>query len=184
MFGKLLFSNRSSRAPSAPMTADPLDGERALFGVHPVVRSPFVSTRPFVVAAWAAVLVSFTWPLLRVLRHSGASGLVKISEHSRDAAVVLSWVCAHAGDAAAVRDAMDDVDERRPMPKTRYVALLKGINVGKAKRLAMADLRDLLDGLGYTDVVTYLQSGNVAFTASGSAAAVGAAVQARSARAS
>jgi uncharacterized protein (DUF1697 family) len=75
--------------------------------------------------------------------------------------------------------AMDDVDERRPMPTTRYVALLKGINVGKAKRLAMADLRDLLGGLGYTDVVTYLQSGNVAFTASESAAAVGAAVHAR-----
>jgi uncharacterized protein (DUF1697 family) len=64
------------------------------------------------------------------------------------------------------------------MAKTRYVALLKGVNVGKAKRLAMADLRDLLDRLGYADVVTYLQSGNVAFTAPGSAAAVTTAVQA------
>ena len=72
---------------------------------------------------------------------------------------------------------LDAADERRPMPKTRYVALLKGINVGKAKRLAMADLRDLLSGLGYTDVVTHLQSGNAAFTASGSAAAVATAVQ-------
>src|SRR6195952_6121633 len=77
------------------------------------------------------------------------------------------------------RAAMNAADERRPMPKTRYVALLKGINVGKAKRLAMADLRDLLGGLGYTDVVTHLQSGNVAFTGSGAAAAGGTAGQGR-----
>lgn len=53
------------------------------------------------------------------------------------------------------------------MVRTRYVALLKGINVGQAKRVSMADLRTLLGGLGYTDVVTHLQSGNAAFTASG-----------------
>jgi uncharacterized protein (DUF1697 family) len=46
----------------------------------------------------------------------------------------------------------------------RYVALFRGINVGKAKRIAMADLRALLDGLGYTDVATLLNSGNVVFT--------------------
>jgi uncharacterized protein (DUF1697 family) len=74
--------------------------------------------------------------------------------------------------------AMDASTNGRPMPKTRYVALLKGINVGKAKRLAMADLRDLLSGLGYTDVVTHLQSGNAAFTGSGTPAAVGTAVRA------
>ena len=34
----------------------------------------------------------------------------------------------------------------------RYVALFRGINVGKAKRIAMADLRVLLGKLGYTDV--------------------------------
>jgi uncharacterized protein (DUF1697 family) len=58
------------------------------------------------------------------------------------------------------------------MENTRYVALLKGINVGKAKQLAMADLRDLLNGLGYTDVVTHLRSGNAAFSGAGSAAEV------------
>jgi uncharacterized protein (DUF1697 family) len=52
----------------------------------------------------------------------------------------------------------------------RYVALLRGINVGRNKRIAMADLRELLAGLGYTDVVTLLQSGNAVFTASGRAA--------------
>lgn len=47
---------------------------------------------------------------------------------------------------------------------TRYVALFRGINVGKAKRIAMADLRTLLGKLGYTDVQTLLNSGNAVFT--------------------
>ena len=46
----------------------------------------------------------------------------------------------------------------------RYVALFRGINVGKAKRIAMADLRALLDRLGYADVATLLNSGNAVFT--------------------
>jgi uncharacterized protein (DUF1697 family) len=49
---------------------------------------------------------------------------------------------------------------------TRYVALLKGINVGRRKRIAMSDLRGLLTGLGYADVATYLASGNALFTTS------------------
>lgn len=44
-----------------------------------------------------------------------------------------------------------------------FVALLRGINVGKAKRIAMADLRALLSTLGYTNVATLLNSGNVVF---------------------
>jgi uncharacterized protein (DUF1697 family) len=52
----------------------------------------------------------------------------------------------------------------------RYVALLRGINVGRNKKIAMADLRELLTGLGYTDVRTHLQSGNALFTATGSPA--------------
>jgi len=44
------------------------------------------------------------------------------------------------------------------------IALLRGINVGKAKRIAMADLRVLVEGLGYGDVRTLLNSGNVVFT--------------------
>lgn len=46
----------------------------------------------------------------------------------------------------------------------RFVALLRGINVGANKRIAMADLRQLMSGLGFTDVHTLLQSGNVVFT--------------------
>lgn len=46
----------------------------------------------------------------------------------------------------------------------RFVALLRGINVGKAKRIAMADLKALVKKLGFQDVATLLNSGNVVFT--------------------
>ncbi len=46
----------------------------------------------------------------------------------------------------------------------RNVALIRGINVGRAKRVAMADLRALVESLGYGDVRTLLNSGNVVFT--------------------
>ena len=49
------------------------------------------------------------------------------------------------------------------------VALLRGINVGRARRLAMADLRKLMTKLGYGDVRTHLNSGNIVFTVPGSA---------------
>lgn len=45
------------------------------------------------------------------------------------------------------------------------VALIRGINVGRAKRVAMADLRALVGDLGYGDVRTLLNSGNAVFTA-------------------
>lgn len=47
---------------------------------------------------------------------------------------------------------------------SRYVALLRGVNLGRHQRIAMADLHRLLTGLGHTDVATYLQSGNAVFT--------------------
>ena len=47
----------------------------------------------------------------------------------------------------------------------RYVALFRGINVGKAKRIAMADLRALLQKLKFKDVATLLNSGNAVFSA-------------------
>jgi len=46
----------------------------------------------------------------------------------------------------------------------KRVALLRGINVGPAKRVAMADLRALLAELGYSAVRTLLNSGNVVYT--------------------
>jgi uncharacterized protein (DUF1697 family) len=47
----------------------------------------------------------------------------------------------------------------------RFAVLLRGINVGANRRVAMADLRQLLSGLGFTDVRTLLQSGNAVFDA-------------------
>jgi uncharacterized protein (DUF1697 family) len=47
---------------------------------------------------------------------------------------------------------------------TRVVALLRGINLGSRRRVAMADLRELVESLGYEDVRTHLQSGNVVFS--------------------
>ena len=49
----------------------------------------------------------------------------------------------------------------------RYVALLKGINVGRHKQIAMADLRSLLEHAGLTDVRTHLRSGNAIFSSPG-----------------
>lgn len=48
---------------------------------------------------------------------------------------------------------------------TVYVALLRGINVGGHNKLAMADLRATATACGFGDVQTYIQSGNVVFTA-------------------
>lgn len=47
---------------------------------------------------------------------------------------------------------------------TTYAALLRGINVGGSKKIAMADLRTLMEGLGHDGVRTYLQSGQAVFT--------------------
>jgi len=46
---------------------------------------------------------------------------------------------------------------------TDYVALLRGVNVGGVT-IKMADLAEVVRGLGYTDVKTVLASGNVLFT--------------------
>jgi uncharacterized protein (DUF1697 family) len=47
---------------------------------------------------------------------------------------------------------------------TRYLVLLRGINVGGKNKVPMAALRELLEGLGYSDVATYIASGNVILT--------------------
>jgi uncharacterized protein (DUF1697 family) len=51
-----------------------------------------------------------------------------------------------------------------------FIALLRGINVGGHNKLPMADLRSLCTELGWADVRTYIQSGNLVFSASGAAA--------------
>lgn len=67
---------------------------------------------------------------------------------------------------------------------TSCIALLRGINVGRAKRIAMAELRALIEELGFTEVRTLLNSGNVVFRATRQnggkvAAAIAAAIASR-----
>ena len=50
---------------------------------------------------------------------------------------------------------------------TRYVALLRGINVGGRNKVAMTDLRAAFEEAGHAAVRTYIQSGNVLFDAPG-----------------
>lgn len=45
----------------------------------------------------------------------------------------------------------------------RFIALLRGINVGGHNRIPMAELRTLCGELGWQDVATYIQSGNIVF---------------------
>lgn len=50
------------------------------------------------------------------------------------------------------------------MDITRYVALLRGINVGGNNIIKMSDLKACFEEMGFIDVVTYIQSGNVLFS--------------------
>ena len=50
---------------------------------------------------------------------------------------------------------------------SKFVAMLRGVNVGGHHRVPMAELRALCTGLGWRDVQTYIQSGNVVFSADG-----------------
>ena len=54
---------------------------------------------------------------------------------------------------------------------TTYIGLLRGINLAGHQMVAMADLRDMVAKLGFSDVKTLLQSGNVVFRGSAKAAA-------------
>lgn len=47
---------------------------------------------------------------------------------------------------------------------TRYIALLRGINVGGRNKVPMAALRDTCESIGCAEVATYIQSGNVVLT--------------------
>ena len=64
------------------------------------------------------------------------------------------------------------VGGRETAQVTVMVALLRGINVGGRGKLPMADLRAIATDLGYDDVATYIQSGNLVLTSRESAASV------------
>ena len=57
-----------------------------------------------------------------------------------------------------------DGSEMLSGPMAKHIALLRGINLGPSRRVAMADLRELCSELGHEHVRTYVQSGNVVLT--------------------
>lgn len=60
---------------------------------------------------------------------------------------------------------------------TRWIALLRGVNVGGGNKIAMPALRVSCEGCGFERVSTYIQSGNVVFEAKGEEASVTAALR-------
>jgi uncharacterized protein (DUF1697 family) len=62
-------------------------------------------------------------------------------------------------------------------PRT-YAALLRGINVGGARKVSMSELAEVFASLGHEDVQTYIQSGNVVFSSSKAERAVAPALEA------
>jgi uncharacterized protein (DUF1697 family) len=55
---------------------------------------------------------------------------------------------------------------------TRWIALLRGVNVGGGNKIAMPALRVSCEGCGFERVITYIQSGNIVFDAKGDEASV------------
>lgn len=55
---------------------------------------------------------------------------------------------------------------------TRWIALLRGINVGGHNKIPMAELRNMCGALGWQHVATYIQSGNILFYAQGTTSAL------------
>ena len=53
-----------------------------------------------------------------------------------------------------------------------YVAFLRGINLGPTNKISMPELREMAEELGYTDVATYINSGNLIFVSAKKAAAL------------
>ncbi len=75
--------------------------------------------------------------------------------------------CVVADVTQAAQDPPESVTALRLRHNGRmptHVALLRGINVGGNNKVAMADLRAVIGGLGHTNVSTYINSGNVLFT--------------------
>lgn len=62
---------------------------------------------------------------------------------------------------------------------TRYIALLRAVNVGGTGKLPMADLRTLCEDSGFARVETYIASGNVVFDSKAAASKVKAELEAR-----
>jgi uncharacterized protein (DUF1697 family) len=78
----------------------------------------------------------------------------------------------HTGEVAPAVRAINAT--RNVASKSSRILLLRGINIGPNKRIAMPELRALLGDAGFEDVRTYVQSGNVVLSSGHSPARVGA----------
>src|SRR5438270_806129 len=95
------------------------------------------------------------------------------SDRRRAAAAGDAAVAARAASQRLAVAAAAAASERRcgtVRTVSRMVALLRGINLGAARRVSMADLRACLEELGYENVETLLQSGNVVYRGTDAAA--------------
>lgn len=61
---------------------------------------------------------------------------------------------------------MININDLKINKMTTYISLLRGINVSGQKKILMSDLKFLYEELGFSDIVTYIQSGNVIFKSS------------------
>jgi uncharacterized protein (DUF1697 family) len=61
-------------------------------------------------------------------------------------------------------DQTEKTIQGRGLKMTAFVSLFRGINVGGHQAIGMDDLKDLYEALGFKEVATYIQSGNVVFT--------------------
>jgi len=68
---------------------------------------------------------------------------------------------------------MPSPSKRSSLPRVAvYVAFLRGINLGPTNKISMPELREMAQSLGYTNVATYINSGNLIFTSPKKAAAL------------
>src|SRR5918911_1173820 len=72
---------------------------------------------------------------------------------------------AHRSTIVNVQDTQERLCHNDPMTTSTYVALLRAINVGGSSVMTMADLKAQFEAVGFANVRTYIQSGNVLFEA-------------------
>jgi uncharacterized protein (DUF1697 family) len=72
------------------------------------------------------------------------------------------------GPPSPRRPFVDGTERKGGRRMRTWIALLRGINVGGHKKIPMAALREACTDIGFADVTTYIQSGNVVFRAEGS----------------
>ena len=68
------------------------------------------------------------------------------------------------------------MERERPLAVPTFVVLLRGINLGSHNKVPMPALRTLVESLGYEEVTTYIQSGNLILSTKDTAAKVSSAV--------